>query len=388
MLKRIAIQNYKCLENVNLLLPRDGMILLAGANGAGKSTLLEVLEKLRELVGRGRYIYGSRHSHGIRFLGDTFTRWKRGAAKEAQQCFELEVEGNGGSYQYRLVIDYDGHGDPKIALEEVLYDKHDIFRYKDSNVYLFDNATYQQKVSFGTDWSRSFIPMVQEREENQKLIWFRNWLDSLVVLQPNPFAIHGVAEGEDAYLNKDFSNFASWFRYLRQTLPDQDYSAYVGDLRCALPGFQWMRLVNAGMDNKEVRVKFEEIDNEDGYSLDELSEGQKLLIVLYAVIHFILKEPRIVCVDEPDNFLSLFEISALFDAFDEALMATAEERRQALISSHHPEFYDRISGEQGLYARREENGEGVGTRFQKFPEVFSENEGLLRSEIIKRGWQD
>ena len=48
MLKRLYVNNYKCLVNFELLLART--TLLAGLNGTGKSTIFDLLEHLRGFI--------------------------------------------------------------------------------------------------------------------------------------------------------------------------------------------------------------------------------------------------------------------------------------------------------------------------------------------------
>src|ERR1035438_8231016 len=44
------------------------------------------------------------------------------------------------------------------------------------------------------------------------------------------------------------------------------------------------------------------------FRFNELSEGQRCLICLYAILHFVLAKGHTAILDEPDNFVSLREI--------------------------------------------------------------------------------
>lgn len=44
------------------------------------------------------------------------------------------------------------------------------------------------------------------------------------------------------------------------------------------------------------------------YSLSELSDGQRYLLALYMILHFLMAKGHTVFIDEPDNFISLREI--------------------------------------------------------------------------------
>ena len=93
MLKRIYVDNYKCLVNFEY---HPGEIqLILGKNGSGKSTLLEVLSLLRAFIVEGD------NSLEL-FPPRSLCRWLK---NQKLQTFELQVAGNGGDYQYKLVIE-------------------------------------------------------------------------------------------------------------------------------------------------------------------------------------------------------------------------------------------------------------------------------------------
>jgi len=87
------------------------------------------------------------------------------------------------------------------------------------------------------------------------------------------------------------------------------------------------------------------------YKFDELSDGQRILIVLYTLIHYSrANENYILCLDEPENFLALPEIQYL--------------------ASH-----------AGYWFSRQDNG---AVRTQR---VIEEGEsGLSIAELVSRGW--
>ena len=92
MLKRIYIDNFRCLVNFELDL--DAINLFLGSNASGKSTVFEVLQKIQAFVS------GDSKVEGIFKLADC-TRWQTLQI----QRFELEILGNGGCYTYQLGID-------------------------------------------------------------------------------------------------------------------------------------------------------------------------------------------------------------------------------------------------------------------------------------------
>lgn len=382
MLKKVYVDNYKCFVNSDIALDSDAM-LVAGANGAGKSTFFEILELLRDLVGRGVSIVSETQPDGLRFLGETYTRWKKSnASAERSQHFELVVEDSGGEYRYKLTLDDKTKGGlPRICKEELSFDGHLLFLYEDSMVHLFDNVTYEEKVHFGADWSRSFIPSVTDRVENAKLIKFRDWMRNIVVLKPNPWMISGAAGKENQFLLRDFSNFASWFRYLKQTVSDRRYEMFLQEIRHAVVGLQGIRLNPVGDSAMELKLQFGAMDDNE-YTLGELSEGERLLVALYAAIHFGMNKASLFCIDEPDNFLAIDEINPIVET-----LFNGDTEAQVLVSSHNAEIFNNVSGESGIYFSRREKIDGSVTRVKPFKEVLAGNPGLSNSEIFKRGWE-
>lgn len=382
MLKRVYVDNYKCFVNSEIVLDSDA-VLVAGTNGAGKSTFFEILELLRDLVGRGASIMSETQPNGLRFLGETYTRWKKSIAPtERSQHFELVVEDNGGEYLYKLTLDDKTKGGmPRICKEELSFDGHTLFLYADSMVHLFDNATYEEKVQFGADWSRSFIPSVTDRVENAKLIRFRDWIRNITVLRPNPWTISGVAGKENQFLLRDFSNFASWFRYLKQTVSDRRYEMFLQEVRHAVDGLQGIRMNPIGDSAMEIKLQFG-VKDDNEYTLGELSEGQRLLLALYATIHFGMNKASLFCIDEPDNFLAIGEINPIVET-----LFNSDAEAQVFVSSHNAEIFNHVSGESGIYFSRRENVDGSATRVKPFKDVLAGNPGLSNSEIFKRGWE-
>jgi len=381
MLKKIYIDNYKCFVNSEIALESDAM-LVAGANGAGKSTFFEILERLKDLVGRGVSIVSGPQPDGLCFLGETYTRWKKSTPARSQH-FELVIEEGGGEFRYKLTLDdKTRNGLPRISREELCFDGHPLFLYEDSMVHLFDNATYEEKVRFGADWSRSFIPSVSDRMENEKLIRFRDWMRNIVVLQPNPWTITGAASKENQFLIRDFSNFASWFRYLKQTASDKRYEKFLMEIRNAVDGLQGIHLNPVGDSAMEIKVQFG-AKEENEYTLSEMSDGQRLLVALYAVIHFGVGKASLFCIDEPDNFLAIDEINPIVET-----LFSGESAAQVLVSSHSAEVCDHVPIDCGIYFSRRESVDASATRVKSFDEVLAGNPGLSCSEIFKRGWEN
>jgi len=114
------------------------------------------------------------------------------------------------------------------------------------------------------------------------------------------------------------------------------------------------------------------------YDLDELSDGQRMTILLYALLHSINQDNVCLCIDEPENFLALPEIQPwLLNLYD----LCQDRNIQAFLISHNPESINHLASGSGYWLDRLPNSP---TRIK--PIVESGDSGLKISELIARGW--
>ena len=96
MIRRLYIDNYKCL--VNFELPLQELTLLLGPNGVGKTSVLDVVFALRQLL-RGE----AKVTDKDVFPTATLTRWQ----KRDKQVFELDVALAGDEMRYRVEVEHE-----------------------------------------------------------------------------------------------------------------------------------------------------------------------------------------------------------------------------------------------------------------------------------------
>ena len=93
MISRLYIDNYRCFVNFEW---RPGMqSLLLGENGNGKSSIFDVLDRVRSVIVEGRHTDEA-------FLTQSLTGWDQ----RPVQTFEVQIQGAGRTYDYRLLIDH------------------------------------------------------------------------------------------------------------------------------------------------------------------------------------------------------------------------------------------------------------------------------------------
>jgi predicted ATPase len=193
-----------------------------------------------------------------------------------------------------------------------------------------------------------------------------------------------VAEKEALAPTVNLSNFASWYRHLRLESDDQNLLL---DLREAIPGFEHMDLKPAGIGNYWLVLTFS-TDEQPGlakqsfpYFFYDLSDGQRVLIGLYSVLHFGMRPGTTVLFDEPDNFVALREIQPWLEKVLERV-EDEDSNTQVLIASHHPELLNRMAFESGILLDRPG---GRHTRARPFDDPSQT--GLSAAELIARGWE-
>ena len=367
MLTKLYVNNYRCL--VNFEIEFDNLILLLGTNGSGKTSIFDILYNIRTLIIDNAKIYEV-------FSTDDLTAWM----DSQEQIFELHVKGNGGNYVYRLVVSHQKEqGKLRIDRETLSYEGKPIFSFEQGEIHLY-NDHFNQGPTFTFDWYLSGLSMVAPRNDNTKLNWFKDWIKMLFIVNLQPRAIGSVSEGESTWLNRDGTNFVSWYRYISQEHQDKLFDL-ISHLRQSIPGFDSLKLETAGK-HRMLKVGFHDGDKQAKtifFDFDRLSDGQRVLLILHMLLISLKDMGHTLMLDEPENYVALAEIQPwLMELSD----ASGVSIPQIIIISHHPELIDYFGAEKCRLIDREPLGP---TRVKPVPTQF---EGSLKlSEVIARGWE-
>lgn len=367
MLKRIYIDNFRCLVNFELRL--DAINLLLGANGSGKTSVFGVLWRLQE------FIIGDARVHDV-FPTAEVTRWQT----IGQQRFELEIVAGDDRYAYSLLIDHDLERRRMRVFEEKLdLNGKPLFSCKEGTAQLYrDNHSPGPQYPF--DWTLSAVGALHERPDNQKLTRFKRELAKLIVVRPIPALMERESRGEQERLSHRMENFVSWYRHLAQ----EHMGAMVtllGELKSCLPGFDSLSLKESGEDARALKALFAHPGGGKPLAFDfgELSDGQKMLIVLYTLVFGLKDESVSLFIDEPDNFLALREIQPWLSNLADAIGDSVE---QAVLISHHPEIINYLGGANGRWMERDAQGP------VRVGDVPGSVRGLSLADTVARGWEN
>ena len=365
MLTRIYIDNFRSFVNFEYKPERKQLLL--GPNGSGKSSLLDVIRYLKSFVA------GEENP----FTQSTRTRWQ----DSPLQVIEVDAFLDRKEYQYRVEIRLDSEtSQPSVNLESLKVSGMTSFDRANGELHFFSDSGAQGTAK-PPDNTRSALYL--SRLSNPYVGRFMQWLDSVHCFQIDAYfdEMDTTTDSGESQPDFELGNFPSWYRYELQTHPVENVN-FLTAVKEALDRFQELRFYSSGSGSEaRLRAVFRTATSElVNYSLAELSDGQRCLIGLYAILHFAIMRGHTVFIDEPDNFISLREIQPWLLAAEEAV---EDHHGQLILISHHPEILNQWAQEHGLRFFREDNGHVRTEKFKTDP-----NGNLQPSELIARGWED
>ncbi len=339
MIRRLYINNYRCLENFELPISGKPSSLLIGKNGSGKSTVgaaLQVLQSIARGANRISDLVGPKD-------------FARGQS-DAPIRFDLEVLIHDEVYRYRLALELPQDPrltsellrDPqgiRVAEERLTRDGVDIFVRDTAQVSLSRTATPDAR--FIVDWHLAALPIFLTISASDPLRIFKTWLAQMLILAPMPGVISGGSVGNTLTPDKKCSNFGAWFTGLLTRSPAAYADIHTFILQM-MPDFSGINNPLIAEDARSLLVRFEQ----DGAPLDlafgDLSDGEKCFFICAVVLAANKAYGPIFCFwDEPDNYISLAEAGQ----FIIALRRSFESGGQLLATSHNPEAIRHFSTE-------------------------------------------
>jgi len=366
VIERLFVDNFRTL--VNFEVQFDAIALLLGGNGSGKSTVLDVVQALH------RFVAGAGAVTEL-FPPGTLTRWQ----SLNEQAFEIDVRSSLGLYRYALRLEHAADRRRcRARVESLTLDGQPLFEFTDGKIQLY-NDQHDPGPSMTFDWSRSGLSMVQSGVSNTKLTEFKRRLLGIVFLRPCPPVMDTDSKEEVEELDRLATNFPSWYRFIARLDISRQLKLFQS-LKEAIDGFESLRIEGPADSTVTLRVAIRPKGAAEAVSFkfSELSDGERQLILLYAVLYGMADETRILFLDEPDNFLALSEIEPWLNSL---IDAAGDTIGQAIVVSHHPELIDSLAREKGVWLGRDSGGP---TRVEAGR--VKDTEPLKPSEFVARGW--
>ncbi len=397
MLKSLHIHNYHSLVDFTLELGEQ--VLLVGSNGSGKSSVWEVLGGLVDLATRGRAV-------GEVFPTRTLTRWTR----EEGQRFVLVLEvAEEGTFTYEVEVRHDRRREVPVLVSERLSveegipvgfagDPEDddplvqqallglsrgdgvLYELIDGEVRLYgDEPTSEPRTKFPFNRRSSFIPELEARPDNQRLMAFREAMGAVMLLAPALGRLAPETSGEAPLLARNGDNFPSWWR--GQILGDPELGVRLNEaLRPGIAGFQRISFKQVSSVVRELVLQLRSEAEAYELAVSELSDGQRALLVLYGVLVAALErgQARVFFVDEPELGLAPHEMQPWVSA---AAAALRDHGGQLIVSSHHPAIIDTMASTSTTCLSRPRGGRTVSSEI-----TLETTEGVRVSDWLSRSW--
>jgi energy-coupling factor transporter ATP-binding protein EcfA2 len=373
VLTRIRIENYRCL--LGFAWKPAAFNLILGPNGTGKSSLLDVLHAIYRLVS------------GWATVEELFPVESRNRDEpQRPQRFLLQATVGGTEYTYALEIQHERRGRPRIAQEEIQREGRPLYRFDGDQARLLV-PDEDAGAAFPFDGRHSPLATLPAGENVTPLAPFLEWLRRLWVVRPVPQLMRADVKGETPWLQPDLSNFAAWFRDLLEEEPGIG-TRIVKSLRAVLPGFEGYAFSRETARTKTLRFTFKSrrrrigprpYQGPAGFALDELSDGQRMLVAHYALLHHVVGNGHTLGIDEPDNFVALNEIQPWMDELRDV---AGREGGQVFLVSHHPRLIDLYATKYGHWFERK----GTGPVRVRPIAIRPGDEGIPVSDLVARGW--
>lgn len=364
----IKISNHRCLVSFGLPEHRPQSVnLFVGESGSGKTTLFEVLAGIQDLVCDGQAV-------DTCFPRSAVTRW----VDTGFQKYELDLSDQGAFFHYSVEV---GHVDdpPRgvVRHEHLECDGCNLYDASFGEVRLYDDEGGSDAKVFPFDSRRSYISYFEPGARRQRIAFFREALGAMRLLKLDPTAIVRLAGPGVRALSRDGSNFAAWYRRLQEEEPDQA-QALLADLRRVFTNFRHLRFNPVTSEAKELLATFD-LSGGAVYdvAIDAVSDGQRALIVLYALLQLAARAGAILFLDEPDNFVPLPEIRPWLSRLRQVV---EEAQGQLFVISHHPEVIDDLAPFAAFHFSRPTGG-----ATEVRPLAVDRAQGLKASEWISHG---
>lgn len=337
MLNKLYIHQYRCLQNFEVGLKDQHSALLLGRNGAGKSSFFDAVEVLQQ-IGRGVTQLKDLISESDFAFGETH----KPIHLEISTTLEKQV------YEYVLEVELPEHfNQPRVRKESLKVNGRANFYREEGKIQLGKNA------EFTLDWHHVGLPLISTRNDDAPIARFREWLARIIVLAPVPGCFKRASKQETPYLKREATNTLDWVRHQLAVYPAL-YTKIEEFMKLRMPDFANFKFESTGKDEKELIFKFSsEGDRNLELNFHQLSDGEKIYFLTATVLAAITNEESILCLwDEPDNYISLPELSHFITACRKAFENSTVES-QLVMSSHNPRTINEYSEHNTLLVTRQ-----------------------------------
>jgi predicted ATPase len=335
VIRRLYVNNFRCLENFELPISGRSSALLIGKNGVGKTTISLALGILQRIAG------------DINRVGDLVKPkdLTRGRA-DVPMRFEIEVELAGKIYEYIIAFEFpDGFKELRVFEEKFIVDGAPVYTRQVAQVHLTRTG---QEADFLIDWHLVALPIVHLRPTDDPLAIFKQWLSRMLILRPVPSLIFGDSDKDTLRPNAQVTDFAAWFSGLLAESPSA-YSRIAEYLTQVMPDLKDIKNPMIARESRRLVVQFSNVQGTLTLPFEELSDGEKCFMICALVLASNNTYGPLFCFwDEPDNYLAIDEVAHFVLALRQSFQAGG----QFIATSHNPEAIRSFSEDNTLYLYR------------------------------------
>jgi predicted ATPase len=337
VIRRLYINNFRCLENFEMPISGRTSVLLIGKNGAGKTTVgfaLEILQRIARGTNRA----------GDLVKPKDFTRDRR----DIPMRFEIEVELEKRTYGYSIAFEYpEGFRELRVFEEKLTINGKVIYSRELAKVHL--TKTGQDKeANFFIDWHLVALPIIQQQAANDPVLAFKQWLGRMLILRPMPSLILGHSQEQTLQPEPRVTDLGAWFGGLMSHAPSA-YSRVYEYLREIMPDLDDITNPSVGTDSRSLLVQYSKDKESFRLPFEDLSDGEKCFIISALVVAANIAYGPVLCFwDEPDNYLAPSEVGH----FVLSLRRAFQSGGQFIATSHNTETIRRFSDENTLLLYR------------------------------------
>lgn len=365
MIRRLYVNNFRCLENFELPISGRSSALLIGKNGAGKTTVslaLQILQKIARDTNR---------------VGDLVKPKDLVRSRtDVPMRFEIEVDLDGRIYEYIIAFEFpEGFKELRVFEEKFAVDGEPVYSREVAQVHLTRTG---QEAEFLIDWHLVALPIVHLKPTDDPLFVFKQWLGRMLILRPIPSLILGDSEEETLQPNPQVTNFGAWFSGLLADAPSA-YAKIADYLKQVMPDLKDIKNPMVGTESRSLVVQFFKDRKSLTLPFGDLSDGEKCFMICALVLAANDAHGPLFCFwDEPDNYLALDEVGHFVVALRQAFQSGG----QFIATSHNPEAIRRFSDENTLLLYRKSHLEPTIARPLSELQVGSDLVGaLIRGDV-------
>jgi len=363
VIRRLYVNNFRCLENFELPISGRSSVLLIGKNGSGKTTISVALQILQRIA---------RDTNRVGEL----VKPKDLSRTDVPMRFEIEVELEGTIYEYVIALEFpEGFKELRVFEEKFTVDGSPVYTRELAQVHLQRTG---QIADFLIDWHLVALPIVHLKPADDPLLIFKQWLARLLILRPIPSLIIGDSEEDTLQPNSQVTNFGAWFQGLLTEAPSA-YFKIDGYLKQMMPDLKDIKNQKVGKEARSLVVRFSNTQKDVTLPFADLSDGEKCFMICALVLAASDAFRPLVCFwDEPDNYLALNEVGHFVMALRQAFQSGG----QFIATSHNQEAISRFSDENTVVLFRKSHLEPTIARPLSELQVTGDLVGaLIRGDI-------